>query len=134
MVKTIAFFCMMAFFMICLFSCGTREINNDDDTVMALGKIISRRLGLIAADRYPELAGQIAPVAKAVSEAVANGDDLITILKIGLNETPYLDPMIKKDIEDLIGLVEVNNIPEVYQEVAGAFLEGVSIYSTLGID
>jgi len=103
----------------------------DDEAATIIGKIVARRLGVAAAKRYPILASQIEPIATAIIESTANGDDLITILQKGLIEIPRLDPLTKKDIQDLMKFIEINNVPNMYQKIAGAFLEGLSIYSTL---
>lgn len=110
-----------------MLACTGAEIK-DDQAALTIGKIIARRLGIVTAQRYPVIVSLIEPVANAISESAANGDDLITILKRSLAECPTLNPIIKKDIQDLLELVEINNVPEVYQEIARAFLAGLSIY------
>lgn len=130
MLKTISYFWLAVIVMISLFGCGFIQFN-DDESAAAVGKIISRRLGVVAADRHPILASQIEPIATAILESAASGDDLLTILKKGLAETPRLDPLTKRDMQDLLELVEFNNVPEVYTEIAGAFLEGLAIYQNV---
>lgn len=110
-------------------SCGGVQVV-DEEAATTLGKVISRRLGVAATQQYPAVAGLIEPIANAILDATANGDDLITVLKKGITEIPLLDPLTKKDMQDLMDLIEVNNVPEIYQEIAGAFLEGLSIYSS----
>lgn len=120
---------VMTIAMLC--GCGGDTQIKNDQAAVTIGKIIARRLGVAAAQKYPILASQVSPIAQAIIDSAANGDDLITILKKGLAEIPDLDPLIKRDMQDLIDLLEVHhNVRIISQEIAGAFLEGVSIYST----
>ncbi|MFX0134676.1 MAG: hypothetical protein ACFFDN_13635 [Candidatus Hodarchaeota archaeon] len=114
---------------IMLTGCGGDTQIKDDKAPIIIGKIIARRLGVAAVQKYPILVSQIKPVTTAIIESAAKGDDLILTLKKGIAEIPLLDAWTKKDIQDLIEILEVNNIDPVYQEIATGFLEGVSIYS-----
>lgn len=129
--KHIVWIAIVVFIMGWLLGCGLIQVKDDDSGVLA--KIIARRLGATCAARYPILASQIEPIATAILESSANGDDLITILRKGIAETPLLDALTKRDIQDLLELIEVNNVPEVYQKIAGAFLEGVIVSSPLNL-
>lgn len=110
--------------------CGSIQMV-EEETATIFGKVISRRVGVAVAQRYPGVAELIEPIANAILEATANGEDLITVLKKGIDETPSLDPLTKKDMQDLMNLITVNNAPDVYREIAKAFLEGLAMQPVL---
>lgn len=118
---------------IILAGCGGNAQIEEDQACLIFGKIIARRLGVATVQRYPVLAYQIEPVAKAILNAEANGDDLITVLQKGLMETSHLDPLTKRDIKDLLQIIKINNVRDVYQHIAVAFLEGITISSSLNL-
>ena len=107
--------------------CGGNAQIKEDGASLIIGKIIARRLGAVAAREYPVIVSQVEPIARAILESSANGDDLIRVLEAGLTKTLYLDPLTKKDIKDLMDLITVNNVDTVYREMARAFLEGITI-------
>ena len=109
-----------------LAGCGGNVQIKEDKAGLTIGKIIARRLGVAAAQRYPVIVAQVEPIARAILESSANGDDLIKVLQNGLIKTPYLDPLTKRDIADLLDLVTINNEDTVCREVARAFLEGIT--------
>ncbi len=114
-----------------LFGCGGKTQVKDCEATITIGKVIARRIGAIAAHRYPVLASQVEPIATAILESAADGDDLMTILKKGLAEIPKLDSLTTRDLQDLLELVELHNVPEVYTEIAAAFIEGLAIYQNV---
>lgn len=133
MKNKISLFIAFIMMFVMLAGCGGNVQLKENQAGLTIGNIIARRLGVAAAQRYPVIVAQVEPIAKAILESSANGDDLIKVLQNGLLNTPYLDSLTKRDIIDLLDLITINNVDSVYREVARAFLEGITISTPVNL-
>ena len=115
-ILTMLFFC----------SCGTVQLT---DTQEVVGSILARRVGHILASDYPKTVERLEPVAMAFVESgnVLSIDTFVSILVSDID-----DPLLKADIVELIGLIQVEppytpEELEAAKRVVRAFLQGVEI-------
>ena len=112
--------------MLFLCSCGTVQLT---DTQEVVGSILTRRVGHILALDYPKTVERLKPVAMAFIESgnVLSIDTFVSILVSDID-----DPLLKADIVELIGLIQVepSYTPEELEaakRIVRAFLQGVEI-------
>ena len=107
-------------------NCGAIQLT---DTQEVASSILARRVGYVLAIRQPEMTKRLQPVAIAFIESgnVLSIDTFVSILVSDID-----DPLLKADIVELIGLIQVESsyTPEELEaakRIVRAFLQGVEI-------
>ena len=107
-------------------NCGAIQLT---DTQEVASSILARRVGYVIAIRQPEMTKRLQPVAIAFIESgnVLSIDTFVSILVSDID-----DPLLKADIVELIGLIQVEpsytlEELEAAKRIVRAFLQGVEI-------
>lgn len=109
-------------FVFLLMSCATIQIGQDSQEVLA--KISARRIGNHLQVKYPDIAKECLPIAKAfVDKQESSGLFKDFVLAI-TNEID--DPLLKADIEDLLSIIEIQgpDIPDNYTAILDSAMNG----------
>ena len=115
---------LMIGFMFLLTSCAMAPIQIGQDSQEILAKIGARRIGNYLQVKYPEIAKEYLPMAKAfVDKQEGSGlfKDFILAATDGID-----DPLLRADIKDLISMIEIQGpeIPDNYAEVLESAMDG----------
>ena len=104
-------FCSALLIMFVICGCGIKLSKGEQDLAAS---IMARRIGYTIAEKYPDVAARIAPMAEMIlieSDAVVN-DLASQIRDIVLSDIS--DPILRADISDLMGLIVIKG-PDVGQ-------------------
>lgn len=119
---------LMIGFMFLLVSCATSpiqvpiQIGQDSQEILA--KIGARRIGSYLQVKYPEIAKECLPMAKAFVDKKESSGLFKDFLKSATEKID--DPLLKADIKDILSMIEIKGpeIPENYAVVLESAMNG----------
>lgn len=124
---------LMIGFTFLLISCAVAPIQIGQDSQEVLAKIGARRIGNYLQMKYPGVAKEFLPKAKAFVDKQEDPGlfkDFLLAMTNGID-----DPILKADILDLLSMIEIQGpeIPDNYAGILGSAVDGFYQGLTMGV-